>query len=403
MGSDVGLGGGDPTGGQAVRPRRRSSGGPDGSPLFPALATVALLLLVVAARPVAVGVKSALLLPAIFDGAPARPLALLARPPRREAFSFAYSQGEVAGDLYVPSTGAGHGALLLLPGARPPPRDDPLLVRFAEDLGRAGVVVMVPTSSRLNAGQILPEEVDAIVQAVELLRRRNDVDPARVGIIGFSVGGALAVVAAADPRLAGRLAFVASLGGYFDVEDLLRAIAARRLAYAGIDEPWVPHPLTIWVVARQLVDALPDPRDRALLDELLMRQRWPTGEDEGLLSPAGRAVLDVLAGPPSADPERVLALLPAASRQRLREISPALAIERVRTPLFVMHDLDDRFIPYTESRRLVERAPPGTVRLHTELDLLAHVVPDRALDSPARLLDVAKLCRHLYQILLHTL
>jgi acetyl esterase/lipase len=364
---------------------------------------LAVLLLAATARPIAVGATGALLLPAIFDDAPARPLAWLARPPRREVLQFAYGQGEVNGDLYVPRAAGRHGALVLLLGARPPPRDHPLLVRFAEDLSRAGVVVMIPVSSRLNAGQILPEEVDAIVQAVDLLRGRDDVDPARIGLVGFSVGGGLAVVAAADPRLEGRLAFVTSFGGYFDADDLLRAVATRRLSYAGADEHWVPHPLTIWVVARQLVDALPDTRDRALLDELLMRQDWPTGEYEGLLSPTGRAVLDLLNGPPSADPERVLALLPAANLQRLRQISPALVVDRLRTPLFVMHDLDDRFIPYTESRRLVGRAPPGTVQLHTELELFAHVVPDRALDSPARLLELVKLHRQLYRILLYIL
>lgn len=361
------------------------------------------LLLAVTARAIAVGAKSALLLPAIFDEAPAHPLAWLAPPPRREVFRFAYSQGEVEGDLYVPSAVGRHGALVLLPGARPPPPDHPLLVRFAEHLSRAGVVVMIPVSSRLNAGQILPEEVDAIVQAVDLLRERDDVDPARLGIVGFSVGGGLAVVAAADPRLEGRLAFVASFGGYFDAGELLRAVATRRLSFAGIDEPWVPHPLTVWVVARQLVDALPDARDRALLDELLMRQHWPTGESEALLSPTGRAALDLLNGPPSVDQDGVLALLADANLQRLRQISPALAIDRLRTPLFVLHDRKDRFIPYTESRRLVERAPPGTVQLYTEFELFAHVVPERALDSPARLLELVKLYRQLYWILHYVL
>ena len=390
---------------RGIRPRgleaRRAARG--GSPVALPLVTLALLLLSTAGRPIAVGARSVLLLPAIFGPAPADPLTWLARPPRREAFRFAYSQGEVDGDVYVPDAGGRHGALLLLLGARPPPRDDPLLVRLAEGLGRAGVVVMIPTSSRLNAGQLLPEEVDAIVHGVDLLRGRDDVDPARVGIVGFSVGGALAVVAAADPRLEGRLAFVTSFGGYGDVDDLLRAVATRRLSYAGVDRPWEPHPLTIWVVARQLVDALPDARDREVLDELLMREHWATGEDAGPLSPTGRAVLDLLQGPPSADPELILAHLPATSRERLRRISPGMVIERIRTPLFVIHDVGDRFIPYTESRRLVGRAPLGTVRLYTEFELFDHVIPDRRLDSPTRLLEVAKLCHQLYRMLLYVL
>ena len=76
----------------------------------------------------------------------------------------------------------------------------------------------------------MPEEVDAVVREVELLRARPDVDPARIGILGFSVGGSVAIQAAPPiPRFDGKLALVNAFGSYADATDLVRAAATRSL------------------------------------------------------------------------------------------------------------------------------------------------------------------------------
>ena len=341
-----------------------------------------------------------LLLPEVFSQVPVRPLTWLTPTPRQETFAFDYSVGRVEGDLYLPGAAGRHGALILILGARPVANDAPVLVRFAEGLSRIGAVVMVPASSNLAAGLVPPEEVDAIVDEVALLRARDDVDPDRIGILGFSVGGSLAVLAAADPRLAGQLRFVNSFGGYHDARDVLRAVATRSLAYAGVDEPWEPHELTGWVLGRQMVDTLDEGTDREVLERLLVRQEPDAREDVERLSPVGRAVLGLLDGLPAAETERALALLPPASQERLRRISPSQALDRVHADLFVMHDHADSFIPYTESRRLVRQAPPERVDLFTEFELFSHVVPDRPPSSPTLVIELAKLYRQIYGLLL---
>ena len=361
------------------------------------LALIALLLL--ATHPGRVAVKSVLLLPEVFSAVPIRPLTWVTPTPGREAFQFDYSVGEVVGDIYAPGASGRYGACILILGARPLDRDDPILVRFAEGLSRAGAVVMVPASSNLAEGRILPEEVEAIVQEVALLEARADVDPTRIGIIGFSVGGSLAVMAAADPRLADRLQFVNAFGGYHDARDLFRAVATHSLTYAGLDEAWEPHNLTVWVVARQIVDTLPEGTDRDILDRLFLREDPAARDEVAALSPTGLTMLALLDGLPPAEAEAALALLPEASRERLRQISPSIVLEQVHTPLFVMHDIADRFIPYTESRRLVERAPPGSVERFTQFELFDHVVPDRGLDL-GLLVELSKLYRQMYEILL---
>ena len=51
--------------------------------------------------------------------------------------------------------------------------------------------------------------------------------PDRVGILGISAGGSLAVIAAADPRIQHRVGFITLFGGYYDATTLLRDFGRR--------------------------------------------------------------------------------------------------------------------------------------------------------------------------------
>jgi pimeloyl-ACP methyl ester carboxylesterase len=252
-------------------------------------------------------------------------------------------------------------------------------------------------------GHIVIEEVDAVVGEVELLRARPDVDLARIGILGFSVGGSVAIQAAADPRLDGRLALVNAFGSYADATDLVRAAATRSLAYAGLDESWEPHPITLWVIARQLVDTLDHPHDRDILERLYLQADDTAREEVGTLTPVGRAALGLLDGLSPAEAEAALSQMPAATLARLEGISPARVIDRVTTPLFVMHDRGDHFVPYTESRRLVARIPPGILERYAEFDLFDHVTPNRLPTDPGFYVQLGRLLSQLYGVLLYVL
>ena len=58
-----------------------------------------------------------------------------------------------------------------------------------------------------------------------------------------------------DARAAIRF-LVNAFGSYNDSTDFVRAVSTRSLNYAGIDQPWEPNPLTLWVLARQMVDKI---------------------------------------------------------------------------------------------------------------------------------------------------
>jgi len=364
----------------------------------------ALFLLALAfTHPVRVALLALAVLPSAIGSLPVDPLVQLTPKPEREYFTFPYPGGSVEGDIYSPGRDGRHGAVVLLLGARPVDRDEPPLVRFAEGMSRAGLIVMVPISSGLAAGRIQEHEVDALVEEVEILRHRSDVDADRIGIIGFSVGGSVAIQAAADSRLDGKLVFVNAFGSYFDTTDFARAISTRSLGYAGVDQAWEPDPLVLQVMARQMADTLPDPNDRAVLERLYIEGDANARADVPSMTPAGRAALGLLDGLPPAETEAALAQMPPETMARLRAISPSRVIDRLRTRLFLMHDYGDHVVPYTESRRMAEATPQGVLERYAEFDLFDHVMPNR---PPAELgfyIEVARLFRQLHGLLLYVL
>ena len=367
------------------------------------LGTALLLLFLAFTHPVRVAILALAVLPSAIASLPVDPLVSLTPKPTREYFTFPYPGGSVEGDVYSPGRGGRHGAIILLLGARPVDRDEPPLVRFAEGMSRAGLVVMVPIASGLEDGRIEAHEVDALVAEVELLRGRPDVDPARIGVIGFSVGGSVAIQAAADPRLDGKLVFVNAFGSYFDTMDFARAISTRSLQYAGVDQPWEPDPLVLQVMARQMVDTLPDPNDRAVLERLYIDRDVGARADVATMTRAGRAALGLLDGLPPAETEAALAQMPPETLARLQAISPSRVIDRVRTRLFLMHDYGDHVVPYTETRRMAAATPPGILERYAEFDLFDHVMPNRPPADLSFYFEVARLFRQLHGLLLYVL
>lgn len=368
-----------------------------------ALACVTLVVLLGCTHPVRVGILTLAILPSAIATLPFDPLVQLTPRPDRESFMFDYLVGTVEGDIYSPGRGGRHGAIILLLGARPVDRNEPPLVRFAEGLSRAGLVVMVPVASGLAAGRIQADEVDALVQEVELLRGRADVDPARIGIIGFSVGGSVAIQAAADPRLDGKLAFVNAFGSYFDTTDFVRAISTRSLSYAGIDEAWEPDPLVLFVLARQMVDTLPHPTDRDILDRLYLQADPAARADVPFMTPAGRAALALIDGLSPDETEAALAQMPPETTARLQAISPSRVIDRVKTRLFLMHDLGDHVVPYTESRRMAAQTPPAILDRYAEFDLFDHVMPNRPPADLTFYIELLRLFQQLHGVLSYVL
>jgi dienelactone hydrolase len=124
---------------------------------------------------------------------------------------------ELAGTLTLPKAPGPHPAVVLMSGSGPQDRDESLrpaaLIKpfalIADALTSAGVAVLryddrgVGGSSGDHASATITDLASDGAAALDYLRERPDIDPARIGLLGHSEGGLYAAkLAAADPAIA---------------------------------------------------------------------------------------------------------------------------------------------------------------------------------------------------------
>lgn len=378
---------------------------------WPLLAALALLALTPVAlfqtREGRVAVRASIYLPDMVLQVPLpwRPIELISDPPARERVLIEYESRDgprsIEADLYTPAGRAtGRHGVVFSMGAPPLDLDDKRLVRIAEDSARAGAVMLVPFSERLDDERIAPEEIDALVAAFKFLQAQPSVDPQKVGFFGASVGGSLAIVAAADPRIADDVEHVVSFGGYFDALYTFGSIATGRIRYDGVDEAWDPQDHAREVMAIQIIDEVTPGTDQDVLWRQFVQQKPQDEEQIATLGPLGRRSYDFLAnGDPDAV-DRLIEGLPPDAVEKLRYLSPSTSIDRVQAEMIIIHDRADPYIPYTELRRMRD-ATAGNDRIqYQELRLFEHVTPNLRQRPEIITIDSTKLLYRLYQLLL---
>lgn len=342
---------------------------------------------------------------------PFRPVELISDAPSRERITIEYEsrngRRSIEADLYIPDEEGPMPAVVFSMGAPPLDLDEPRLVRIAEDSARKGVVMLVPFSERLDEERIETEEIDALVAEFQYVQGLPQVDPKRVGFFGASVGGSLALVAAGDPRIADDVDHVVSFGGYYDALTAFGAIATDRIVYGDVDEEWSPQDHAKDVMAQQLINRVDDARDRDYLYRLFLGGEQHSEERYATLDPAARSAYDFLANDDPRAIQELIGRLPPESIAELNELSPKHSIENVKAELFIIHDVADPYIAYTESRMMEDDlaaladAGQETPRAHfDEIRLFEHVEPKLNQKPDVLAIDGTRLLFRMYQLLL---
>ena len=323
------------------------------------------------------------------------------RPVRQEV-TYPQANGDGLADIYriTDQPGApGRAAVLIFLGANAAGRDDKDVINLGNALARLGFVVMFHWSPTMALRQnIDPDEIENLVWAFQYLASQDYVDRQRLGMGGFSVGASFALVAAADPRINGDIAFLNAFGPYYDARDLLLQVATRSRFYQDRREPWDPDRLTMAVITNELIETLEDPRERALLEGLFLNGVQVSEQDLASLSFQAQGVRRLLEGTSPEEARLLYQSLPSGFRETMKQISPSTHIDNLKAPVMIIHDRNDRLVPSVESRRL-ERAlrDKGDVR-YTEVVAFDHVRP-----SGGGVWDLAKeglkLYRHMYGII----
>ena len=279
--------------------------------------------------------------------------------------------------------------LFFVNGTVPEGRELPEVRRLAEGLARAGYLVVVPDLPGLRSDEITPETVSETLEVARAVSERSDASGGRVGLVGVSTGATLALLAAENPSLEGRLSIVAGVAPYADIRTILN-VATTGYYRDGEDFlPYETDPFLSYVVARSLVAALPPGEDRETLrSELeevgrldpnpLARFRDRPLDD---LGPEARSVVELLA---NRDPERFEELykaLPDEVRGDLDKLSPLAGEGQLDAPVELVSGPQDKYFPISESYSIVGIAPKRRVTVTAALD---HAEPSFSIrDIPA--------------------
>src|SRR5215208_2203064 len=290
------------------------------------------------------------------------------------------SDTRVAGYPSLVAKPAGEGpwpAIFLVNGTVPEGRKLPAVRNLAEGFARAGYLVVVPDLPGLTEDRITPQTEDATTQVAREVSARPDAAGGKVALVGVSTGATLALLAAEDPALGGKISLVAGVAPYANIKTVLNVATTGH--YRRPDGEVVRYeatPFLSYVVARSLVATLPPGEDRRTLSAGLEAAGRESPQPlSGLrsrqtddLGPCARSVIRLLA---NRDPKRFEALyaaLPDETRQDLEELSPLAGTGRISSPVELATGPHDKYFPPSQSYALVRIAPERRVTVTGALD-----------------------------------
>ena len=233
--------------------------------------------------------------------------------------------------------------------------DERRLVPFARELARAGRAVVTPELRDLTDYRITAQGIGILTDSVRWLSEQmNIVSEPEVGLLGFSFAGGLSLVAASDPEIRDRLAYVTSVGGHHDL--------ARVLGFLIKDEIETPrglvrekaHDYGLIVVVYGNLDRFVDEPDRETLRDAL--RLWLHEDRAGAIARAsqrstasGERLFERLVSGRLGELRPELEALLGSHPAELAALSPHGHLASVRAPVYLLHGAGDSVIPPSEA------------------------------------------------------
>lgn len=298
-------------------------------------------------------------------------------PPYREIISYKVNGSHYQADLYSPGQ-TPLAAMVLSPGLAEAGKNDPRLVSFAQTLARARFMVLVPDLGNLRELKVRHEDVQGLIDAFKYLHNQDGINKTLpVGMGAFSYMAGPAILAATQHPQPEKVAFVLSVGGYFDLNEVIHFFTT---GYFRVDDEWryiEPNDYGKWAFVISNADLLDQQQDQHKLMQIAKRKMAdPDADIDELrknLSADGQAVVALMTNRDRKRSDELIAALPAAIKTQLAKLNLANKdLSRLKARLLLIHGTDDSIIPYNQSQQLAMALPQEQSQLFL-VDGLAHV------------------------------
>jgi pimeloyl-ACP methyl ester carboxylesterase len=278
--------------------------------------------------------------------------------------------------MYHPIGIAHPSPLVVIHGVHHLGMDEPRLRRFARALAGHGYLVLTPQVDELADYSITRNSAVVIGDAVHELARRSGAP--KVGLLGLSFAGGMALIAASDQAVAQQLSVVVAIGAHDDLHRVLDFLETDETpAPGGSVFKLTAHEYGSLVVAYSHASAYFSPADapqaRLALHALLSEDLSQAHAEAAKLSPQGQTRMAQLFAHDTksliADTQRGL----AAAQPELDAASPHFYLSRLHVPVMLLHGATDNVVPPTETLWLERDMPPGVLKAALISPAIGHV------------------------------
>ena len=281
-----------------------------------------------------------------------------------ETLTFTFGTRSARARLYVPGDAQNPPAMVVVHGLHQLGIDEPRLVNFAQSLAETGIEVLTPQVDELADYRVEPQSIDLIGASAQFVAHRAGT---KVGVLGLSFAGGMSLMAAADPKYANDISFVAAVGAQDDVQRVEHYLIEGQTHWPDgrlLTTP--PHEYGWLILIYSHPEDFFSPVDvagaRESLRLLLHEQGKEAGDRAAQLSPQGqqlmKAIFDHHRG---LFREKLLADLDKHSAEAIA-VSPHDHIHNLKARVLLVHGEGDDVIPPSETEWLERDIPRGDLQ-----------------------------------------
>ena len=301
-------------------------------------------------------------------------------PYQIQVLKFQTSDGQVRAKLYVPDDVQYPPAMVLVHGLHQLGMEEPRLVDFAKALSEAGIEVLTPQVDALADYRVEPHSIDLIGHSVQELAERTH--GGQVGVLGLSFAGGLALMAAADPKYADRIAYVAAVGAQDDLQRVEHYLVEGRTAWPNGNALMIPPHEYGWLI---LIYSHPEnffsgndvEIARSALRLLLHEDVDEAKREAQRLSTNGQRQMSLIfQHQREGFREKLLADLDKHSAEA-ESVSPHGHLQGVRARVLLIHGEGDNVIPPSETAWLAMDVPHHQLQASLISRAISHVSLER--------------------------
>lgn len=261
--------------------------------------------------------------------------------------------------IFRPTDVSNPGGIVLLHGVHHLGIDDPRLINFARALAGAGIEVMTPELHDLTDYHVTPATIDQIGISAGILSKQ--MNSPRVGVMGLSFAGGLALMAACKPEYAARIGFVVAIGSHDDLGRVSRFFATNSIEKPdGTAMPFPAHEYGVLILAYSHLEDFFSAADVPAAKEALRLWLWEQPQEAmkavQRLGPEGQQEFDRLVHHRDRLQQTFLQEIKLHDSE-MQVVSPHGRLTGLTVPVFLLHGTGDSVIPASETLWLAKDVP----------------------------------------------